>query len=387
MFKKSLIAVAVLGATAFSVQAADVTMYGKVDLGLQYKTSEVTVGDKTMVDEDTFSMENGRNSASRFGIKGSEDLGNGMKVSFQLENGFKADSGEFKTEGKLFDRQATVAFSSDFGTLTMGRVGGIGSGAGFDIVYLTGDSFDGGCGDVLGLVQSARYDNMITYQTPKFAGLQATVQYSFNEDSTDKDREGSSAVDRYASAALTGSFGALNTVLAYEFQNYQSYGEDKRGEDGHVVYLGGNYDCGFAKTFVMGQYFKGVQTSGVNALAMLDDLNVTKDVTYLDQADSDYDKGVKGYGLHLGTIVPIGNGDLTVGAYYVDGTGETSKATVEERDFDYMGLATKYEYRLSKRTSVYLAAAYSKTTVDATANHKEIEGQLTQVFTGLTHAF
>ncbi len=39
MFKKSLIAVAVLGATAFSVQAADVTMYGKVDTGLQFKTN------------------------------------------------------------------------------------------------------------------------------------------------------------------------------------------------------------------------------------------------------------------------------------------------------------------------------------------------------------
>ena len=388
MFKKSLIAVAVLGATAFSVQAADVTMYGKVDLGLQYKTSEVTVGDKTMVDEDTFSMENGRNSASRFGIKGSEDLGNGMKVSFQLENGFKADSGEFKTEGKLFDRQATVALSSDFGTLTMGRVGGIGSGAGFDIVYLTGDSFDGGCGDVLGLVQSARYDNMITYQTPKFAGLQATVQYSFNEDSTDKDREGSSAVDRYASAGLTGSFGALNTVLAYEFQNYQSYGEDKRGEDGHVVYLGGNYDCGFAKTFVMGQYFKGVQTSGVNALAMLGDIKgVQPDTTLEDEFDADYNKGAKGYGLHLGTIVPISNGDLTVGAYYVDGTAETSKTGVEERDFDYMGLATKYEYRLSKRTSVYLAAGYYKATLDATTKAGEVEEKVGEVFTGLTHAF
>ena len=388
MFKKSLIAVAVLGATAFSVQAADVTMYGKVDLGLQYKTSEVTVGDKTMVDEDTFSMENGRNSASRFGIKGSEDLGNGMKVSFQLENGFKADSGEFKTEGKLFDRQATVALSSDFGTLTMGRVGGIGSGAGFDIVYLTGDSFDGGCGDVLGLVQSARYDNMITYQTPKFAGLQATVQYSFNEDSTDKDREGSSAVDRYASAALTGNFGALNTVLAYEFQNYQSYGEDKRGEDGHVVYLGGNYDCGFAKTFVMGQYFKGVQTSGVNALAMLGDIKGDQPDTPLeDEFDADYNKGAKGYGLHLGTIVPISNGDLTVGAYYVDGTAETSKTGVEERDFDYMGLATKYEYRLSKRTSVYLAAGYYKATLDATTKADEVEEKVGEVFTGLTHAF
>lgn len=89
MFKKSLIAVAVLGATAFSVQAADVTMYGKVDTGLRYQTNEITDGGQAQVDEDTFSMENGLNSASRFGVKGSEDLGNGMKVSFQLENGFK----------------------------------------------------------------------------------------------------------------------------------------------------------------------------------------------------------------------------------------------------------------------------------------------------------
>ena len=383
MFKKSLIAVAVLGATAFSVQAADVTMYGKVDLGLQYKTSEVTVGDKTMVDEDTFSMENGRNSASRFGIKGSEDLGNGMKVSFQLENGFKADSGEFKTEGKLFDRQATVAVSSDFGTLTMGRVGGVGSGAGFDLVYGYGDAFDGGSGDVLGLLQSARYDNMVTYQTPKFAGLQATVQYSFNESSTNTNREGSSAVNRYASTALTGNFGALNTVLAYEFQNYQSFGKDARGEDGHIVYLGGNYDCGFAKTFVMGQYFKGIQGSSANALASM----VKGAGAELTKFDTDFDKGVKGFGAHLGTIVPISNGDLTVGAYYVDGTAETSQATVEERDFDYMGLATKYEYRLSKRTSVYLAAGYYKATLDATTKAGEVEEKVGEVFTGLTHAF
>ena len=78
----------------------------------------------------------------------------------------------------------------------------------------------------------------------------------------------------------------------------------------------------------------------------------------LTKFDTDFDKGVKGFGAHLGTIVPISNGDLTVGAYYVDGTAETSQANVEERDFDYMGLATKYEYRLSKRTSVYLAAGY-----------------------------
>jgi outer membrane porin, ompC family len=385
MFKKSLIAVAVLGATAFSVQAADVTMYGKVDTGLRYQTNEITDGGQAQVDEDTFSMENGLNSASRFGVKGSEDLGNGMKVSFQLENGFKADSGEFKTSGKLFDRQATVALSSDFGTLTMGRVGGIGSGAGFDLVYGYADAFDGGSDSVLGLAKSDRYDNMITYQTPKFAGMQATVQYSFNESSTDKDREGSSAVNRYASAGLTGNFGALNTVLAYEFQNYESF-DATAHEDGHTVYLGGNYDCGFAKTFVMGQYFKGLKVGSVTGLGMLGDVKGDLPNTTLeDEFDADYNKGAKGYGLHLGTIVPISNGDLTVGAYYVDGKVEASVAGEEDVDFDYIGLATKYEYRLSKRTSVYLGAGYYK--AKAEDSEDKIEQKVGEVFTGLTHAF
>ena len=385
MFKKSLIAVAVLGATAFSVQAADVTMYGKVDTGLRYQTNEITDGGQAQVDEDTFSMENGLNSASRFGVKGSEDLGNGMKVSFQLENGFKADSGEFKTSGKLFDRQATVALSSDFGTLTMGRVGGIGSGAGFDLVYGYADAFDGGSDSVLGLAKSDRYDNMITYQTPKFAGMQATVQYSFNESSTDKDREGSSAVNRYASAGLTGNFGALNTVLAYEFQNYESF-DATAHEDGHTVYLGGNYDCGFAKTFVMGQYFKGLKVGSVTGLGMLGDIKGDlPDTTLEDEFDADYNKGAKGYGLHLGTIVPISNGDLTVGAYYVDGKVEASVAGEEDVDFDYIGLATKYEYRLSKRTSVYLGAGYYK--AKAENSEDKIEQKVGEVFTGLTHAF
>lgn len=110
--------------------------------------------------------------------------------------------------------------------------------------------------------------------------------------------------------------------------------------------------------------------------------------TYLDKANSLYDEGMKGYGLHLGTVVPISNGDLTVGAYYVDGTAETSQANVEERDFDYMGLAAKYEYRLSKRTSVYLGAGFHKATVDATAKaNNEIEQKVGEVYTGLTHAF
>ena len=178
MFKKSLIAVAVLGATAFSVQAADVTMYGKVDTGLRYQSNEITVADHTW-DKDTFSMENGLNSASRFGVKGTEDLGNGLKVGFVLENGFKSDSSEFKTGGKLFDRQATVSLYSDFGTITMGRMGGVASSAGtYDLVFGTADAFDGGSASILGLAASSRYDNMITYQPKNKENLTRSVKQS-----------------------------------------------------------------------------------------------------------------------------------------------------------------------------------------------------------------
>ena len=380
MFKKSLAALAVLGAAAGYASAADVTLFGVVDTGLIY--THQSFDDSNEADVNKFSMDSGVSSASRFGLKGTEELGNGLKVGFKLENGFQSDSGALKSEKRIFDREASVSVYSDFGTLSMGRMGGVGSGAGtYDLVLATADAFDGGDNNVFGFATSDRYDNMVTYQTPKFAGLQATVQYSFNESSTNTNREGSSAVNRYASTALTGNFGALNTVLAYEFQNYQSFGEGARGEDGHIVYLGGNYDCGFAKTFVMGQYFKGIQGSGANALA-----SMVKGAE-LKTFDTDFDKGVKGFGAHLGTIVPISNGDLTVGAYYVDGTAETSKTGVEERDFDYMGLATKYEYRLSKRTSVYLAAGYYKATLDATTKAVEVEEKVGEVFTGLTHAF
>ena len=375
MFKKSLIAVAVLGATAFSVQAADVTMYGKVDTGLQFKSNEVTVGNEAKIDSDTFSMETGRNSASRFGVKGTEDLGNGMKVGFKLENGFQSDSGALKSEKRIFDREASVSVYSDFGTLSMGRMGGVGSGAGtYDLVLATADAFDGGDNNVFGFATSDRYDNMVTYQTPKFAGLQATVQYSFNEDSVEETaREGSSAVNRYSSAALTGDFGALQTVLAYEFQNYKSFGVAAEHDDGQIVYLGGNYDCGFAKTFVMGQYFKGIKAGQLTAIS-------DADAEKVDTAGNKYSAdGVKGYGVHLGTIVPVAGGDLTVAAYFTDFAVEYADHDDDAKSYAF---GAKYEYYLSKRTSVYTGAGFAQVKYDDEGSDKT-----TQAYLGLTHRF
>lgn len=112
--KKTLAAVAVLGAFAGSALAADVQLYGIVDLGFTYSHVD---SDTTADDLDTFSMDNGIQSTSRWGIKGTEDLGNGLKVGFILENGFAADTGAenepmFDRESSLFWKAASVSWPS-----------------------------------------------------------------------------------------------------------------------------------------------------------------------------------------------------------------------------------------------------------------------------------
>ncbi len=131
--KKTLAAVAVLGAFAGSALAADVTLYGKVDLGLNYTHTDVDG-----VSSDNWGMKSGQNSGSRFGIKGTEQISEGLTVGFQLENGFDADDGRFKygnDDGeRIFGREARLFVQTDFGELGFGRMGGLDSGSGsYDI--------------------------------------------------------------------------------------------------------------------------------------------------------------------------------------------------------------------------------------------------------------
>ena len=375
MFKKSMAALAVLSLSAGLASASEVTLYGIVDNGLLYKHSRVeTNGVSTKTD--SFALESGISSPSRFGIKGSEDLGNGMTVSFKLENGFNADDGSFGDD-RLFNRESSLTLSGDFGKLSFGRMGAIGSAAGdFDAAFAIGDAFDGGDGDVFGFATSDRYDNMVTYQTPSFSGFQATVQYSLNESSVDNTkRETSSQVDRYLGLALTAELGAFQSVLAYETQNYASFGDKAQAntEDGQVVYLGGNYDCGFAKTFVMGQYFKGIKAGQLTAIS-------DADAEKVDTAGNKYSAdGVKGYGVHLGTIVPVAGGDLTVAAYFTDFAVEYADHDDDAKSYAF---GAKYEYYLSKRTSVYTGPGFAQVKYDDEGSDKT-----TQAYLGLTHRF
>ena len=380
MFKKSLTALAVLSTMTGYAVAGQVTLYGVVDEGLNYTKEDVKANGVRHVDEHTFGLDSGLNAASRIGLTGQEALGNGMTVGFKLENGFKADTGALGDKNRLFDREASLSVMTPLGRLSAGRMGGVASAAGsYDIVYAIGDAFDGGDNKIFGLAKSARYDNMLTYQTPVMGGLQATVQYSFKMNSTDPNRldarEGSKNANRYTSAALTGSYGPFNAVLAYELQDYGSnYAASKMpSKDGQAIYLGGNYDFGVAKAFAMAQYFKGQEA--IDAMTAIDAAKPINPTA-----------GFKGYGLHLGTIVPVCAGHLTIGGYYVDGQAEFEKTA--DRDNDYVGIATKYVYPLSRRTSLYAGAGYAHAKLDGDATDKaDTKANVTQAYMGVTHKF
>lgn len=384
--KKSLIFLA-LGSVFATAQAADISVFGGVDTGFMFSHSKVS-GESA---ENTLSMESSMNETSSFGIAGSEDLGNGMKVAFHLENEFASDSGSMNTENKLFDREARITLEGSFGALSLGRMGSISSATGtYDIVYVVGDSFDGGDNNIFGLTTGDVYDNMITYQTPEFAGFQVTGQYSFKNDSAEEGGvEGKASADRYAGIAATYTLGNLQTVIAYD---QMMFGSNETGanreKDQHNVYLGGNYDFGLLKLFAMGQYVKGAR-----------DFAGTEDF-FQDGVALQSREGFDGWGLHLGTVMPVAGGDWTVAVYYADGefddgTNQSNTFTNGNLDIKFYGITTRYVYPLSEQASLYAGAGYGERKYDmspevaaAVGNESDsMKEKIGQVYAGLSYVF
>ena len=99
--KKQLLAVTVASAFASTAFAANVTVYGTVDTGLVYNNTSFGGAMTDAKDSNKFSMDSGVLGGTKFGLKGSEDLGDGYSVSFQLENGFDSDTGAMNQTMKV----------------------------------------------------------------------------------------------------------------------------------------------------------------------------------------------------------------------------------------------------------------------------------------------
>ncbi len=367
MFKKTLAAVAVLGAFAGSAFAANVTMYGIIDTGLGYTSTDKGYGE----DVNKFDMRSGQNSASRFGVKGEEDLGNGVKVGFSLENGFSSDDGKLSTANRLFDREALLYVAGDFGELGMGRQGDLASGNGrYGLFGGKVSPFSTGWSDIAGhkYVMGAgfgRMDNSVTYKTPTFAGFNVLAQYSFKKDSTDEGREGSSAVDRQYALGASFTAGDLYLTGIVTQTNLKSLGE-KDVEDPLTVSLGGNYNFGVAKLYVATQYFKDSDL----AVKMIQ--NVDKKGKF------------DGFGLSVGADVPAFGGTAKVLVGYMDAEDQTTTANDVQRYTFSVG----YEYPLSKRTFVYGGAGYYMDSYDkGSKDGYDDKASVAAVNAGLVHKF
>ncbi|WP_368045604.1 porin, partial [Turicimonas muris] len=119
--KKSLIALAVLGASSVAFAASNVTLYGVLDGGV--------VVSKAKKADTKVQAKSGFDSGSRWGLKGVEDLGNGYSVGFQLEQGYNLDDGTTANGTGTFTRESRLFVQGGFGTLSFGRFGSLASGA------------------------------------------------------------------------------------------------------------------------------------------------------------------------------------------------------------------------------------------------------------------
>ncbi|MBT2794946.1 MULTISPECIES: porin [Paraburkholderia] len=172
--KKSLLALAALGAFAGVAHAqSSVTLYGIIDEGFNINTN---AGGKHL-----YNLSSGVMQGSRFGLRGTEDLGGGLKALFVLENGFDVNNGKLGQGGLMFGRQAYVGLSSQFGTVTLGRQ--------YDSVvdYVgpleAGDQWGGYIaahpGDIDNFNNAYRTNNTVKYTSVDYGGLKFGGTYSF----------------------------------------------------------------------------------------------------------------------------------------------------------------------------------------------------------------
>lgn len=370
--KKTLAAVAVLGAFAGSALAADVTLYGRVDLGLQYMHQ-----DNKGVKSDNWGLQSGNASGSRFGIKGQEEIAEGVIVGFQLEQGFNADDGTDADSSKAFSRESRLYVTTDYGTLHMGRFGALDSGMGS--VDITAGFTASGTGYGTNILDQgrvlktySRLDNSIAYTSPEFAGLTFHAMASLGQTGYSIDdagawvepeaKEGTSDIDRYYGLGVTGqwgNFGAGFVVSQVDRGHVQS---DLYNDDSTNVTASVNYDFGVAKAFLAANYYKGGE--------VLDD-SLTDDIEAEDYSQ---------WGVSLSVAAPIAGGTLESGIGYAKGKDDVAASGEDETKIFNVGVM--YKYPLSKRTYVYAGAGYDQV--------EDFDGEkikTTEVISGLVHQF
>lgn len=363
--KKSLLALAVTGAFAAPAFAQNsVTLYGIVDAGINYTNNSTTTNSSTGAVTGhgaQWAMASGVLQGSRWGLKGTEDLGGGTKAIFQLENGFNVFSGGLAQGGREFGRQAYVGLTNgQFGTLTLGRQ----YDPMVDVVQPT--TMNGNWGamfshpsDVDNTDNGFRVNSAVKYVSPSFSGLKGEFMYAFGG------QAGAFSTGSTISAGIDYSNGPVYLGAAYFYAKTPGNAASTTGTDGNfqsnTVAAAGNVGIfnyigtpssmetfGVGGTYTMGPALLGLSYTHAK---FADALGVTGNMTKVDNAEL--------WGQY--SLTPA----TTLGLGY---TYTWVKEDAISNKPKYSQVNAVADYRLSKRTDVYVMGVWQHASGGAKAD-------------------
>lgn len=359
---------------------SSVTLYGVIDQGIDY-TNNSSGRSLVHLQDGTYDGP----LASRWGLKGQEDLGDGLSALFRLESGFTAENGRLGQGGRMFGRQAYVGLSdARLGTITLGRQ--------YDSVVdflqpVTGPGVFGGpivhAGDIDNTDNSFRVDNSVKYASPKIGGLTFGGLYSFTNTNT----AGRGTTGLWSIGANY-SYAGLNVAAAYLNAKNPALlltdGDYVGNTTGAAIGAGGPFSYvgnpsseqvyGAGASYVLGSAMLGLDYTDTK----FDHANGTTATVKFDN----YEAWAK-Y-----NITP---------SWYVGGAYSYTHGNIGYNEavplYHQIGLATSYA--LSKRTSIYAMAVWQKAagaathaavfngvTGDASSNDHQIATRI-----GMSHVF
>lgn len=331
--KKSLIALAVLAASGAAMAQSSVTLYGVLDTGLTYSKGEESVYGMTHV---------GGNVNSRLGFRGVEDLGNGLKATFNLEAGMGVDDGnnymDKDSNGMAFRRTSTVGLQGSFGEVRLGRM--------LTSSYLAVSRYDafGDTGIGASLAwnptntgYAPRTENAISYTSPNFSGFKFGAEYGFGEQQKASDK-------RYIGIGATYDNGPLSLGLGFDRLNGDTADNTAWDLNQTTWQLGGAYNFGVAKLMGFYKQSKDKETG----------LNAGNDSLKL-----------KTFG--LGVTAPVGAaGEVRASYNHYRASADITGLNTPTLKADQLSLG--YVHNLSKRTALYGTYAYLKNKNDSGVN-------------------
>ena len=378
--KKSLIALAVIAASSTAMAQSSVTLYGLIDVSVQsfktnvYTASTVTPGVITTANVRQTRLGSGVQNGSRWGMKGSEDLGGGLNAVFDLQSGFSVDTGASGQGGLLFGRHAFVGLNGGFGTLTFGRhdtslddeignfvasahngadatngpgvtkamagvitgattvTSGATSAANITNTATIAAAYNAVAGNVGAWVgYNSRVDNSIKFQTANYAGFTGSATYGLGEDKT-----ATASATSTLSLAAKYANGPVGVLLAYQ-DEAMAKNAAQTATTGNInlknTLVGATYDFGMAKLY-----------SAFNQAKL--------EVGTSSRKNKEYSVGVS---------APVGA--FTLRAEYAQSKGDVF-STVAGTEIKSKGYDLEALYDLSKRTTLY--TSYVNTKHDAT---------------------